>query len=137
MLRNYFAIAIRQLRRQQMYAAIKVGGFALSIAACLLIALYIHNELSYDRTFPDAGRIYRIVGTGENKGVVNKWTAFPAPMAGSIKKDFPEVERSGRLMYNRVFIGAGANEVKPTGKTENTYEEGFTYADQDILGMLQ
>ena len=137
MLRNYFAIAIRQLRRQKMYAAIKVGGFALGIAACLLIGLYIHNELTYDRAYPDAGRIFRIVGIADDKGVVNKWTAFPAPMAGSIKKDFPEVERSGRLMYNRIFNGAGANEVKPAGKAENTYEEGFTFADQDILSMLK
>jgi putative ABC transport system permease protein len=49
MLRNYLKIAIRQLRKQKMYAAIKIGGFALGIAACLLIALYIRDETSYDR----------------------------------------------------------------------------------------
>jgi putative ABC transport system permease protein len=38
MFKNYFKIAVRQLRHQKMYAAIKIGGFALSIAACLLIA---------------------------------------------------------------------------------------------------
>jgi putative ABC transport system permease protein len=58
MIRNYFKIAWRQLTKQKMYAAIKIGGFAFGIAACLLIALYIRNELSYDQSYPDAGRIF-------------------------------------------------------------------------------
>ena len=39
MLKNYLKIALRQLRKHKMYAAIKIGGFALGIAACLLIGL--------------------------------------------------------------------------------------------------
>jgi putative ABC transport system permease protein len=137
MLKNYLAIAFRQLRRQRMYAAVKIGGFALSIAACLLIALYIQNELSYDRTYPDAGRIFRVVGYFGPNGSLQKWTAFPAPMAGAIKKDFPEVQRSGRLMPARQFSGNAANEIKPEGARVNSYEEGFTYADQDLITLLQ
>ena len=49
MFKNYFKIAVRHLKKQKMYSAIKIGGFALSIAACLLIALYIKDELSYDK----------------------------------------------------------------------------------------
>jgi len=45
MFKNYFRIAARHLRKQKMYSAIKIGGFAMSIAACLLIALYIRDEL--------------------------------------------------------------------------------------------
>jgi putative ABC transport system permease protein len=60
MFKNYFKIAIRQMKRQKMYAAIKIGGFALSIAACLLIALYIEDELNYDKSWTNADRIYRI-----------------------------------------------------------------------------
>ena len=120
-----------------MYAAVKIGGFALSIAACMLIALYIHNELSYDRSYPQAGRIFRIVGYAGPNGSLNKWTAFPAPMAAAIKKDFPEVERCGRLMNNQLFPRAGSNEVRPADKQQNIYEQGFTYADQDLVSMLQ
>jgi putative ABC transport system permease protein len=137
MLRNYLAIALRQLRRQQMYAAVKIGGFALSIAACLLIALYIDNELSYDRSYPAKDRIYRLVGYQGPNGSLGKWTVFPAPMAAAIKKDFPEVERCGRLMPNQVFPRAGSNEVKSEPGKENVYEQGFTYADQDLISMLQ
>jgi len=131
MLKNYLAIALRQLRRERMYAAVKIGGFALSIAACLLIALYIQNELSYDRSYPDAGRIFRVVAYVGPNGSHEKLSTFPAPMAGAMKKDFPDVERSGRLMRT------GPNEIKPEGARENRYEEGFTYADQDFISMLK
>lgn len=131
MIKSYLAIAFRQLRRERMYAAIKIGGFALSIAACLLIALYIRNELRYDRSYPDAERIYRVVAYVGPNGSRQKLTSFPAPMARAMKKDFPEVERSGRLMPR------DANEVRPEGARENSYEEGFTYADQDLISTLK
>jgi putative ABC transport system permease protein len=131
MIKSYLAMALRQLRRERMYAAVKIGGFALSIAACLLIGLYIQNELSYDRSYPDAGRIFRVVAYVGPNGNRQKLAAFPAPMAAAMKKDFPDVERSGRLMH------AGASEVKLEGAHENSYEEGFTYADQELISMLK
>ena len=72
MIKNYFKIAMRQLRKQKMYSAIKIGGFALSIAACLLIALFIKDELSYDKSYPDGDRIYRIVGEFNDNGTILK-----------------------------------------------------------------
>ena len=70
MIKNYFKIALRQLQKQKFYAAIKIGGFALSIAACLLIGLYIKDELSYDNTYPDKGQIYRVVEYYNDNGKV-------------------------------------------------------------------
>src|ERR1700722_13396080 len=131
MFKNYFTIAIRQLRKQKMYSSIKIGGFALSIAACLLIALYIRDELSYDKSYPDAGRIFRVTGEYDNNGKTETGADWPAPMAAALKADFPEVEMSGRLMPHELFYGAGSNELRRVGQTENNYEDRFTYADQD------
>ena len=136
MIKNYFKIAVRQLRKQKMYSVIKIGGFALSIAACLLIALYIKDELSYDNLYPDGDRIYRVVGELNDKGTILKEVDFPPPMAKAIKKDFPEVEKSARFMPNRLFTGAGSNYLRRTDQQENTYESGFTYADQEVLDIL-
>jgi putative ABC transport system permease protein len=61
MLQNYFKIGWRSLSKQKMYSSIKIGGFALGIAACLLIALFINDELSYDLHYPGSERIYRVV----------------------------------------------------------------------------
>ncbi len=137
MFKNYFKIALRQLRHQKMYAAIKIGGFALSIAACLLIALYIKDELSYDKNYPAANRIYRITGEYDNNGKLEAGADWPAPMAKALKEDFPEVEKSGRLMPHPLFYGAGSNQIKRADAETNTYEEKFSYADQQMLDMLQ
>ncbi|KAA2239330.1 FtsX-like permease family protein [Chitinophaga agrisoli] len=137
MLRNYFKIAIRQLRKQKMYAAVKIGGFALSIAACVLIGLYVKNELSYDRSYPNADRIYRVIGMSDDNGYVQRGASFPPPMARALKADFAEVEVAGRLMPNRLFDGAGSNQLRRADDVANTYEEGFTYADPELMDLLQ
>ncbi|HZJ61831.1 MAG TPA: ABC transporter permease [Chitinophagaceae bacterium] len=137
MFKNYFRIAARQLRKQKMYSAIKIGGFAMSIAACLLIALYIRDELRYDKNWAYADRIYRITGEYKFEGKLETGADWPAPMAKALKTDFPEVERSGRLMPHPLFYCAGSNQVRRTDVLQNNYEEGFTYADQDMLDILQ
>jgi putative ABC transport system permease protein len=137
MFRNYWKIAVRQLGKQKFYSFIKIGGFALGIATCLLITLYIRHELSYDRDYANGDRLYRVVEDyiGDN-GTEGKSPWMQAPFAKAMLKDFPQVENTGRIMPADLFYGAGSNEVRPEGRTEDTYEEGFTYADQSILDMF-
>lgn len=137
MIKNYLKIAVRQLIKQKMYSAIKVGGFALSIAACILIGLYIKNEVSYDQSYPDTDRIYRVVEKYAHDGKVEKGNDYPAPMGKALKADFPEIEKSARLMPNSLFGGAGSNELRRADQVENTHEEGFSYADQELLDILK
>ncbi|MDB5156226.1 MAG: yknZ 3 [Mucilaginibacter sp.] len=137
MIKNYLKIAIRQLRKHKLYAAIKIGGFSFGIAACLLIALYIKFELSYDRSYPDGDRIYRVVQYYTGNGKLQQGLSFPAPTGKVIKADFPEVEKSGRLMTSPLFWGAGSNELRRGDQVQNTFEEGFGYVDQDVLDILQ
>jgi len=137
MIKNNFKIAWRTLLKQRMYSVIKIGGFALSIAACLLIALYIKDELSYDKDWAYADRIYRVIGEYNENGKIESGNDWPAPMAKALREDFPEVEKSGRLMDAPLFYGAGSNQLRPVEVRQNTYEQGFSYADQDMLDMLQ
>jgi putative ABC transport system permease protein len=136
MIKNYLKVALRQLRKQKMYAAIKIGGFAFSIAACLLIALYIRDELSFDKSYPNAANVYRLLGHYHDGSVDEKGVDWPSVMAKVIKQDYPEVEKSGRLMPNSLFWGAGANELKRADQADNTHEEGFAYADQGLIDIL-
>ena len=137
MIKNYLKIAFRQLRKQKMYAAIKIGGFAMSIAACILIGLYIKDELSYDKTYPDTNQIYRVVEYYNDNGKIETGDDYPAPMAGALKNDFPDVVKSGHIMPNPLFYGAGSNEVRRADQVENTHEEGFTYADQAFFDIVK
>ncbi len=137
MLKNYFTIAFRQLKKQKMYSVIKIGGFALSIAACLLIALYIRDELSYDSFYANTSRIYRIIEEFNDNGKIVGDADLPEPAARALKADYPEVELSGRLMPHEVFYGAGNNEIRRTDKTEDSYETKFSYADPSMLDILE
>src|ERR1700761_4342150 len=94
MLLNYWKIAIRQLGKQKFYSFIKIGGFALGIATCLLVTLYIRHELSYDRMYAKGDRLYRVIQdyTRED-GSVGRGVSMPAGFAKMMLKDFPQVEQ--------------------------------------------
>src|SRR5882757_5827116 len=72
MFKNYWKIALRQLRNQKFYSAIKIGGFALGIATCLLMTLYIREESSFDQFYPNTGQIYRVYGHWRYRGKDDK-----------------------------------------------------------------
>jgi putative ABC transport system permease protein len=133
MFKNNLKIAWRNLSKEKIYSSIKIGGFALGIAACLLIALFISNELSYDRHFPDGDRIYRVAIVYHTFGT--NGVHLQAPFSNVLKEDFPEVEQVGRINRQEIF-GAGSNEIRRSDKNMNTHEEGFAYADQSLLELL-
>ncbi|GGB01014.1 ABC transporter permease [Puia dinghuensis] len=137
MLKNFWKIALRQLGKQKFYSAVKIGGFALGIAACLLIGLYVHNQLSYDRDFPGADRLYRLAGYISENGKVRKGSGWQAPFAQALKTEFPQVERTGRLMSSNLFYGAGSNQLRPIESTRDSYEQGFAYADSSLPDLFQ
>ncbi len=121
--------------KQKMYAAINIGGFAIGIAACLLIALYIKNELSYDQDNPNKENVFRIIGEAKQNGEVHSGVSFPPPMARALLNDFPEVVKAGRTMSSELFGGAN-NQVRRPGEANDNYETGFCFADTSILDIL-
>ena len=135
MLQNYFKIGWRNMSKQKMYSLIKVGGFALGIAACLLITLFIRNELSYDRHYPKGEKIFRIVQEFDNQGTLEKGVHLPAPFGPALLEDYPEIEQVARINPVQLF-GAGGNNIRRDGQEENTFEEGFVWADPELMQML-
>lgn len=90
MFRNYFKVSMRSLLKQKFYSFINIVGLSLGLAACLLITMYISNELSYDKFHQDADRIYRMAGNQNGR-----WT--PARLGIQAKMDFPEIEETVRI----------------------------------------
>jgi putative ABC transport system permease protein len=135
MLKNYLKIGWRSMTRQRLYSSIKVGGFALGIAACLLITLFIRNEVGYDLHYPKGAQIYRVVEQYDNKGEIERGVHLPAPFKLALLEDYPEVEQVARINPSALF-GAGANDIRRDGEVENTHEEGFVWVDPEIMQML-
>lgn len=104
MFRNYLKISIRNFRKSLTYSLINLGGLIIGLTSCLLIGLYVMQELSYDRFHPNTGDTYRIVmdmyGGGELK--TKSAPVFPA-VGPALKAEFPEV-----IDYMRILpFGSG------------------------------
>ena len=135
MFKNYYKVAIRNLVRHKMYSSIKIGGLAIAIAACILISLFILNELKYDTSYKDGDRIYRIINNWNEEGSEYKWPSLPAPMAEIIRNQIPEVETVGRIIPYNFRLG-GHNLFRPSDQTNNSFEGRFVYADQELIDIL-
>ena len=98
MFRNYFTIAVRHLNRQKGYSFINVTSLALGIACCLLILLYLRDELSYDRFHDKADQIYRVISEERDGDVVVRTAEVMMPTVKFMREDFPEVEEMVRFI---------------------------------------
>jgi len=97
MLQSYVKIAWRNLVRNRAFSAINIVGLALGLATCLLIMLFVLDELSYDRYNDKADRIVRVVFHAVmNGGEINEANVMP-PVAQTLKADYPEVEDATRI----------------------------------------
>ncbi|QRR00385.1 ABC transporter permease [Dyadobacter sandarakinus] len=97
MIRNYFKIAWRNLLRQRSFSAINIVGLAIGLASCMLMGLYVFDELSFDRFNDHADRIVRVVFKGHMAGGKFNESHVMPPVAAALKADYPEVQASTRL----------------------------------------
>ena len=108
----------------------------MGIAACLLIALFINDELSYDQQYKNKDRIYRVVLQGVMDGELRKSVHFQLPFADALQSDFPEIEKAGKINMSELF-GAGKRGLRLAGESQNNFEDGFVFANQNILEILE
>lgn len=97
MLSNYFKIAFRNLIKYKSFAIINITGLAVGIASCVLILLFVTDELSYDRFHSKADRIYRVHTEGRLAANEFRMAVSPAPLAFTVLEEFPEVEAVTRF----------------------------------------
>ncbi|MBO0930850.1 ABC transporter permease [Fibrella aquatilis] len=97
MFTNYVKIAFRNLWKNRVYSGINVFGLAVGLATCLLIALYVADELSYDRHHERANRIYRFVHRTQWDGGDMNVAITSAPYAAALKQMYPEIEQTVRV----------------------------------------
>ena len=97
---NYFQSAWRNLKRHKMSSSINLLGLVVSIASCILIMLYVQQELSYDNYHQNANRIFRITTRLTTDGKENHTAWTPNFIGEQLRTDYPEVETIIRLQAN-------------------------------------
>lgn len=129
MIKNYFRITWRSLRKNKIYSSINIIGLAVGLAIFWLMGLYIADELSYDRSSPNADRIYRVVHTAEWPTGSFKLAPTSAPFAPALEKDYPEIERTAR-----VDVEGGGTIINGDKKIN---ANNAVFADNSILAMFR
>src|SRR5438309_1709207 len=130
MISNHLKVSWRNLIKNKVFSAINIVGLAIGLSCFLLIALYVLDELSYDRFYPDVDNIYR-VNTDVKFGGSNLHFSQTADMLGStLKKDYPQV-----VQYTRVFTNNGNKLIKKG----NSYidEQHVAHADSTFFSVFQ
>jgi len=127
MIRNYFKIAWRHLRKNKLYAFVNVLGLSIGIASCLLIGVYILNELSFDRFHKNSDRIVRVTMDYNSGDQQNKVALTGTKVGPQFARTFPQVESYARTMkYSRVV-----------SFQDKMYDEkNFLYADSAFFDMF-
>ena len=129
MIKNYFKIAWRNLLRNKVSSIINISGLAIGLACVLLISMYVANELSYDRFFKDANRIYRVNIDGKmgNNQFVVGHTGPPVGVA--LQNNFPQVES-----FTRMYLpGDEIIHYENNGQKSSVTEKSLLAVDSNFL----
>jgi putative ABC transport system permease protein len=129
MIKNYFKIAWRNLWKNKGYSFINIAGLAIGLACFLSIALYVADELSYDRYNDKAGRIYRINSDIRFGGTDLNLAVCSDPMGATLKKDYPQVEE-----YVRFYNSNGSKLIKKGNEYIN--EANVVHADSTLFNVF-
>ncbi len=128
MLKSYLTIALRYLKRHKIYSFINISGLAIGMACCVLILLWINDEIRYDRFHEQTENLYRVVND-LNYGPYSQLTKGTAyPLGSAMKEEIPEVRETVRLLPTRKILVAYGE--------KKYYEENFYFADPSLFKIF-
>lgn len=142
MLKNYFKITLRTIRKHKLYSLINIVGLTMGISCCILIYLFIQDEYSFDKFHDEGEQIYRLEEISYRKSKANiKPTPFfdsrspegmyqqpwlPLPLGPEIKARFPEVESFTRLDEATLLVR----------NSEEPFEQEVFYTDSNFFTVF-
>jgi len=125
---NYLKIAWRNIKRNKLFSFINILGLSIGITTFFLITLYVKNELSFDRFNKNADNIVRVIFQANiNGGKINESVTM-APVAQTMKNDFPQVEDATRILNN------GTPKIKY--KDKKFKDDRFAYVDPNFFNIF-
>jgi len=130
MLKNYLKIALRNIRRHKSYSFINIAGLAIGMAVCILILMFVRDELSYDTHHEHKDRIYRIERQwfAADGSVRSELCSVAPSFIPLLEEEFPEMEHVARMVGNGdTLVTFGEN---------NFVEERLYFAEDDIFEVF-
>jgi len=128
MIKNYLKVAFRNIRRHKGFSFINIAGLAIGLACCLLITIWVLDELSYDKFHENAANLYRVEEDQHYSGRIFYVYVTPYPLGPALKAEIPEIIDATRV----VWTGGVLFKYR-----ENTFfEDGGRAVDPSFLKMF-
>ncbi len=127
MLKHYFKIAYRNLRKNKAFSFINIVGLTTGLTCCLLMSLYIQHEVTYDNFQAKGNRIARVIMEYSMAGSVTRGNFTSTKVAPAFKKNFPEVESAVRMSKT-------SRVIRYNHKLFD--EDSFMYADSTFFDLF-
>ncbi len=99
MIKNYLKIALRNIKRHKGYSLINIAGLAIGLACCLLITIWVLDELSFDKFHENAPDLYRVEENQHYSGKDYHVNVTPYPLAPALKQEIPEIIDAARYVW--------------------------------------
>lgn len=129
MVKNYLRVAFRSILKHKGYSFINISGLAMGMAICILILLWVQDELSFDRFHKNSNEIYRVVEDQiASNGEIFRVAPTPWPLGAAFTKDYPEVINFTR--FHRIDPKLIKSGDKPF------YEKDICVADPSFLEIF-
>lgn len=129
MLQNFIVTAFRSFSRNKIYSIINILGLSLGIAVCLLIALFIQKELSYDRFFKNYDNICRIEFAYKQGDIEGQWAATTGDILPALQNRYPECSTAVKINQMHFPILLNYEDKK-------FVEHSVCYADSTFLDVF-
>ena len=137
MIKNYLKVAWRNLVKNKVFSFINIIGLSVGLTCCMLITVYIYNEVSYDRYHKNINQLYQLATTFVKDGKEDKTPNTPAPMAAAMKQEFPEISETARMMAlfaeDKTLL---QYKDAATGEQKSFYETKGFLADPTLFSLF-
>jgi putative ABC transport system permease protein len=128
MFRNYFTVAIRNLRRNKVVSFINIAGLSVGLACCILILLYVDDDWSFDRFHANRNDLYRVTMQVLNADGTNRaYEGWSGTIFGpSFKQVIPEIRAYTRICSTGYILKKG----------DKIFDQNVHFADQNFFSVF-
>ncbi|MEQ8475470.1 MAG: ABC transporter permease [Fulvivirga sp.] len=128
MLKNYIRVTVRNLFKNSVYSFINITGLAVGIVCCILILLWVNDEVSYDKFLPKYNKLAQVWINAEFDGKINSWTSVPLPTYEAMKTADSKIK-------NSCVTGWGSSHLLTIGEKRIT-NDGY-WVSEEFLEMFE
>ncbi|MFO7446852.1 MAG: ABC transporter permease [Ignavibacteriaceae bacterium] len=136
MFKNYIKITLRNIRKQKAYSFINIFGLSIGLACCMLISIYLLHEFSYDSHHKNVERLYQLCTVFVREGQERSTANTPARMAEVMQQEFPEIEKTTRLLETFADDKTLLQYKVPEKEIKSFYETNGFLADPSFFELF-